>query len=342
MQYCPNCGTPCEDNALFCENCGTDLREDTVLQEEPREVYQQELKQKTIRQEERTPKSKNDKNMIPLIAGTVVLVAVIIAGTILGVQMIRNKSEKQDQQTAASNLSDTDETEKNQMADEDDNTADEDKAVVSGAEDKELKPTIAPLEEEPDANLESSDASAAKNEEEEPDATGDSSEKTADTELKPTIPPMEEEPESETQSGYETYYVVNCKESITLRKSASTKAGEYCQIPLGAAVSFVETAENGFYKIIYNGTTGYALASYLSPQQAQGSDGSGNGSRMVVVNCKESITLRKTPSTKGEEFCQIPLGAEVEYLGTAENGFYTVKYNGTTGYALASYLAWAS
>ena len=160
-----------------------------------------------------------------------------------------------------------------------------------------------------------------------------------DTELKPTIPPLEEEPVSEAQSDYETYYVVNCKESITLRKSASTKAGEYCQIPLGAAVSFVEKAENGFYKVIYNGTTGYALASYLAAEKESDSE---SGSRMVVVNCKESITLRKTPSTRGEEFCQIPLGAEVEYLGTAENGFYTVKYNGFTGYALASYLEWAS
>ena len=32
---------------------------------------------------------------------------------------------------------------------------------------------------------------------------------------------------------------------------------------------------------------------------------------MKVYNCKESITLRKIPSTKAEEFCQIPLGEKV-------------------------------
>lgn len=136
---------------------------------------------------------------------------------------------------------------------------------------------------------------------------------------------------------YETCFVVNCKESITLRKSPSTKAEECCQIPLGAAVSYVGTAENGFYQVIYNGQTGYALASYLSFENEQDSQQQGT-TYMEVVNCKESITLRKTPSTRGEEFCQIPLGAMVEYKGTAENGFYMVVYNGYTGYALASYL----
>ena len=66
---------------------------------------------------------------------------------------------------------------------------------------------------------------------------------------------------------YKTYYVVNCQESITLRKSARTSSGEICQIPLGAAVSFVENAGSGFYEIIYNGKTGYALASYLKKKK---------------------------------------------------------------------------
>lgn len=331
MQYCPNCGTPCEEDALFCEACGTDLRDDAVLQEEPKESEQQPVRQRAEREE------PSRRNMTALIAGAVVLVAVIIAGTAFGVHMIKSKGEKQEQQAMASNLPDQEED--GQAADAENEKEDAAPGSEEKETDTELKPTIAPLEEEPDMDGKSTDTPAEAGTDAESDpAASDAGEK-ANTELKPTIAPLEEEPVSEVQSAYETYYVVNCKESITLRKSASTKAGEYCQIPLGAAVSFVEKAENGFYKVIYNGTTGYALASYLSPEE--GSD-SGEGSRMVVVNCKESITLRKIPSTKGEEFCQIPLGAEVEYLGTAENGFYTVKYNGFTGYALASYLAWAS
>ena len=59
---------------------------------------------------------------------------------------------------------------------------------------------------------------------------------------------------------------------------------------------------------------------------------------MKVYNCQESITLRKIPSTKAEEFCQIPLGEKVIFRESAENGFYMVSYNGYTGYALAEYL----
>ena len=67
-------------------------------------------------------------------------------------------------------------------------------------------------------------------------------------------------------------------------------------------------AENGFSKVIYNGNTGYALSSYLSPDAVVG-----NGTEKVyeVVNCQESITLRTSPSTSASEICQIPLGETV-------------------------------
>lgn len=145
-----------------------------------------------------------------------------------------------------------------------------------------------------------------------------------------------EQPQNSTS--YSTMYVVNCNESITLRKKASTSAGEICQIPLGAAVSYVEAAGNGFYKVIYNGKTGYALASYLSYEFTSSNNGASAYYTMYVVNCNESITLRTNPSTSASEICQIPLGASVSFVEVSDNGFYKVIYNGKTGYALASYL----
>ncbi len=138
-----------------------------------------------------------------------------------------------------------------------------------------------------------------------------------------------------SQPEYMTMYVVNCNESITLRTEPSTSASEICQIPLGAAVSYISSASNGFYRISYLGYTGYALASYLS-EEDPGSDTL--YTTMRVVNCKESITLRTSPSTAAAEICQIPLGATVSYIEVAANGFYKIVYLGRTGYALASYL----
>lgn len=140
-----------------------------------------------------------------------------------------------------------------------------------------------------------------------------------------------------------TLYVVNCNESITLRTEDSTSAKEIRQIPLGAAVSFMENAANGFYKVSYNGSTGYALASYLSvdpynhyvASTTAATDTSWTGK---VVRCNEFITLRKIPSTKGEEITKIPLGAVVTVYSGADNGFYYINYGGIEGYALASYI----
>lgn len=161
------------------------------------------------------------------------------------------------------------------------------------------------------------------------------------------------------QKEYVTYYVVNCEKDISMRESPSTTAAAICKLPLGTAVSCIGSADNGFYKISYLGKTGYALASYLSkeppaprqeqeiiyvaPAQPEVSYYHPNGvyATCYVVNCKKSITLRKSSSTQSEEVCQIPLGSAVSYIGAASNGFYKVIYNGKTGYALASYLSFS-
>ena len=165
-------------------------------------------------------------------------------------------------------------------------------------------------------------------------------------------PEVKEQPAAESVQQktpqYVTYYVVNCKQSITLRPGPDVNSGEICQIPLGAAVSYIESAENGFYKINYNGKTGYSLASYLSTSKpSAGASYVPAPAQMTtygyetyyVVNCKQSITLRTSPSTEAGEICQIPLGAAVSYISAASNGFYYISYNGNTGYALASYLS---
>ena len=145
---------------------------------------------------------------------------------------------------------------------------------------------------------------------------------------------------------YPTYYVVNCKQSITLRPQPDVNSGEILQIPLGSAVSYIETAQNGFYKVIYNGSTGYALASYLSSTKpaetaaaALAQTNVANYETYYVVNCNESITLRPQPDVDSGEICQIPLGSTVSYVGTASNGFYEIYYMGQHGYSLADYLA---
>ncbi len=132
-----------------------------------------------------------------------------------------------------------------------------------------------------------------------------------------------------------TYFVVNCKQSISLRSYPSTSATAITQVPLGQAVGYIEDAGNGFYKINYDGLVGYSLASYLSPNRG----GSSSSSTAQVVNCNEWITLRSYPSTSAASLDRIPLGAYVDYIEPAENGFYKIRYHGQVGYGLGQYLA---
>lgn len=130
-------------------------------------------------------------------------------------------------------------------------------------------------------------------------------------------------------------YIVNCNASITLRDAPSKMAHEITQIPLYSSVQYIDRAKDGFCEISYYGQTGYVLQSYLDVYEPQVY----TGIQCVVVNCSESITLRTSISSNDRELCQIPLGATVDYIDSAENGFCLVDYEGIIGYVKEDYLA---
>lgn len=143
-------------------------------------------------------------------------------------------------------------------------------------------------------------------------------------------------------------YVMNCETDISLRPQPDVKSGKICAIPYGKAVSYIETAQNGFLKINYDGREGYALASYLSTEKPPerttttsapvSSPVNASYGSYYVQYCDENITLRAEPRTDSTDICKIPLGESVSVLGKADNGFYQVSYNGETGYALSQFL----
>lgn len=175
--------------------------------------------------------------------------------------------------------------------------------------------------------------------------------------LEPTATPVpqsvEQTASATSQQGtaeiqYTTMYVMNCETDISLRPQPDVKSGKICAIPYGKAVSYIETAQNGFLKINYDGREGYALASYLSTEKPPerttttsapvSSPVNASYGSYYVQYCDENITLRAEPRTDSTDICKIPLGESVSVLGKADNGFYQVSYNGETGYALSQFL----
>lgn len=122
-------------------------------------------------------------------------------------------------------------------------------------------------------------------------------------------------------------YVVNCNEYITLRSYASTNAPALAHIPLGAEVYCIDGV-GSFAYVRYNGMIGYALYSYLSPF----------ATLYRVVNCKEWVSLRVSPSSDSARIRTVPLDAYVRFVRNAPNGFTYVAYDGSLGYIMSDYL----
>ena len=313
MKICNHCGAQLNDNAKFCAKCGNQVTE------------------------KQAAPVKKQKSMKPFIIGCCVLIGAMVIGTgaFVAFKMLKP-------QTTGIEAVDDEKEEKSKKAKKGKEVEESATAPLTTA--ASVKETAA-SETTAAASTAATTAAATETAAETAPVFAETTAAAWSYPTTPTTAPTQAYVPAQTAAvpvNYITYYVVNCNESITLRTSASTSAGEICQIPLGAAVSYVESAPNGFYKIIYNGNTGYGLASYLSqdkPSVSGSSSGSGGTYRtFIVVNCNESITLRTSASTSASEICQIPLGSAVSYVESAANGFYKVIYNGHTGYALASYL----
>lgn len=336
MKYCKKCGAQMKDNAKFCPSCGAAGEAGGTAGQPPQGASGQRPQGPAGQRPPKpagqpggaSPVEKKKKSAAPFIIICLVLVAAMAGGTAYFVWS-KGKDKGAAAQVAdggSDGWGSSDGDQKKQTEEE-----------AAGTE------TTAAEKETPAAG------------ETEPETTAAAVETTVSDQPRPA---STEQPEGNSQTApeagstapaqvpggngatYQTMYVVNCSEFITLRPGDSTTSGEICKIPLGASVSYVSTAGNGFYQVVYNGQTGYALASYLSETPGSAAAGDAAYDTMYVVNCNEFITLRTSDSTSAGEICKIPLGAAVSYVSTAGNGFYKIMYNGYTGYALASYLSY--
>lgn len=136
-----------------------------------------------------------------------------------------------------------------------------------------------------------------------------------------------------------TKFVAYCDDWVSLRTNPNRHADTIIRIDYGEPVGYIEPSSNGYYKVNYNGRTGYVLAAYLIDEQPP-PKAQTRFDLMRVVNCDEWISLREWADADAEVILTIPLGKEVEYIGDAGNGFYKIRYQGSVGYADSYYLTW--
>jgi uncharacterized protein YraI len=114
---------------------------------------------------------------------------------------------------------------------------------------------------------------------------------------------------------------------LNLRAGPSLSAAVLRVIPAGAAVSWdpFQAGSGGYVAVTYDGTAGWAHGDYLLrfPTSA---------------TVTASLNLRDGPSLGAAVLAVMPPGTQVQVLGGPENGFFSVRYGQTAGFAFADYL----
>ena len=130
-------------------------------------------------------------------------------------------------------------------------------------------------------------------------------------------------------------------ENLNLRNQASLSGKILTTIPKGKTVTILsEKDENGWYKVSYDGKTGYAISNYIKEGDSNSESTDSTASTPIPIEGQptENLNLRDQPGTSGKILTTIPKGKTVTILSEKNaNGWYKVSYNGKTGYVSGSY-----
>ena len=140
---------------------------------------------------------------------------------------------------------------------------------------------------------------------------------------------------------------VKCSSSVNFRSAPNTSSTSYGELKNGTKVNVVGVS-SGWYKVTYNGKTGYIHPDYIT--LASSSAGTAIAPSNTVtsttgtagtVKCSTSVNFRSAASTSSTVLGELKNGTAITVLSTS-NGWSKVSYAGTTGYISADYLVTAS
>ncbi len=150
----------------------------------------------------------------------------------------------------------------------------------------------------------------------------------------------------------ETNQIVTAKDVVNLRSLPSVehpKVEVLAQLKNGDTATCIGTSDSGWSKLIYKGTTCYAISSYLTPasqitQSAQAEELDVDlafAEVNEVVTAKDKVNLRNVPNTDdklSDVIGKLYHGDTASRVGISSNGWSKLVYQGITCYAVTSYL----
>lgn len=150
-------------------------------------------------------------------------------------------------------------------------------------------------------------------------------------------PPANLPPPAATPTGSAT-----TTSDLNLRAGPSVTDAILAVMPPGAPVTLLGESANGFERVTYNGTSGWAFGAYLSSGAPLAPVPSPAPTVGTATTTTTDLNLRDGPGTDFAVLAVMPTGATVTLTGSSENGFLSVQYGGTVGWAAVDYLAGGS
>lgn len=136
-------------------------------------------------------------------------------------------------------------------------------------------------------------------------------------------------------------------DNLNLRTGNTTEDSIITVMPAGSIVNHVETMDNGWFKVNYKGTIGYASGKYLVIASTDINDSdkidtdtktnNNNVEKETLYFITQDLNLRKGPSKDFQIVLAIPKGSHLEYIGSSGD-WYKVKYNEEVGYVSSKYV----
>ena len=136
-----------------------------------------------------------------------------------------------------------------------------------------------------------------------------------------------------TKPGTAETTIVYTTANLNVRDKATTEGKKLGVLKKGTAVETLGL-KNGWYTIKYNGKTAYICAKYTT-EVKPGTEKPTTPATKTVYTTSD-LNVRAEPNKNAKKLGVLKKGTEVKTI-TLKNGWYSIAYNGKTGYISAKY-----
>ncbi|MBQ9196552.1 MAG: hypothetical protein IJ157_04835 [Clostridia bacterium] len=90
--------------------------------------------------------------------------------------------------------------------------------------------------------------------------------------------------------------------------------------------------------VVRSNLSGWDCVGYLKAVEYEDKEGSMSNIKYVYTNSGDSVFLRQRASQSANYVCRVPIGSQVEVMGTTNTGWSAVKYGDRSGYMMSRFL----